>query len=101
PFTVFAPVDDVFNVHTVGALLGSARLEGLLHHFIVPGKYTSADLRRLRALRTVSGYPLAIVSRDGIEVGGAMIIKPDVPYDKGMIHEIDQVVGTGGARHDL
>lgn len=92
PHTVFAPADDVFNIHTVGALLGSARLGDLLYHFIVPGKYTSADLRRLQVLRTVNGYPLVIVSRNGIEVNGAMIVKPDVPYDKGIIHEINQVV---------
>ncbi len=92
PYTVFAPADDVFNVHTVGAVLGSARLDDLLYHFIVPGKYTSADLRRLQVLRTVNGYPLAIVSRNGIEVNGATIIKPDVPYDKGIIHEINKTL---------
>jgi len=92
PYTVFAPADDVFNIHTVGAVLGSARLGDLLYHFIVPGKYTSADLRWLQMLRTVNGYPLVIVSRDGIEVNGAMIVKPDVPYDKGIIHEINKTM---------
>jgi uncharacterized surface protein with fasciclin (FAS1) repeats len=93
PYTVFAPADDVFNAHTVGAVLGSARLDDLLYHFIVPGKYTSADLLRLQVLRTVNGYPLVIVARDGIEVSGAMIVTPDVPYNKGIIHEISKAAG--------
>ncbi len=88
PYTVFAPDDDVLNVHTIGVLPGSAMLEGLLDHFIVPGRYTAADLRRLQVLKTVSGYPLLIVSRDGIEVNGFKVTRPDVPYEKGIIHEI-------------
>ncbi len=88
PYTVFAPDDDVFNVRTVGTMAGSAMLEGLLNRFIVPGRYTAADLHRLQALRSVSGYPLLIESRDGIEVNGFKVIKPDVPYEKGIIHEI-------------
>ncbi len=88
PYTIFAPDDGMFNIRSIGALAGAAGLEELLKRFIVPGKYTSADLGRLRLLKSVSGYPLAVVSRDGIEVGGAAVIKPDVPYDKGIIHEI-------------
>lgn len=93
-YTVFAPADDVFNVHTVGALLGSARLDDLLYHFIVPGKYKFEDLHRLHLLKTVNGYPLVIVSHNGIEVNGAKIIKPDVPYNKGIIHEIEPTIRT-------
>jgi uncharacterized surface protein with fasciclin (FAS1) repeats len=92
PYTIFAPADDVFNVQTMGALLGSARLDDLLYHFIVPGKYMSADLRRLQLLRTVNGYPLVIVSHNSIEVNGATIIKPDVPYNRGVIHEINKTM---------
>jgi uncharacterized surface protein with fasciclin (FAS1) repeats len=90
PYTVFAPADDVFNLRTAGGLIGSAMLDDLLYRFIVPGKYMSADLRRLQVLRTVNGYLLFIVSRDGIEVNGAVIVKPDVPYAKGIIHEINK-----------
>jgi uncharacterized surface protein with fasciclin (FAS1) repeats len=91
PYTVFAPVDDVFNAQTMGGMIGSAKLDEMLWHFIVPGKYTSEELHRLQVLKTVNGYPLFITSRNGIEVNGAEIVKPDVPYDKGVIHEIDKV----------
>lgn len=88
PYTVFAPTDDMFNEHTIGSIIGSAKLEDVLWHFIVPGKYTCEDLGRLQVLKTVGGYPLFITTRDGIEVNGAKIFKPDLPYNKGIIHEI-------------
>lgn len=91
PYTVFAPMDDVFNTHTMGGIVGSAKLDELLWHFIVPGKYTYSDLQRLQVLKTVGGYPLIISFRDGVEVNGAEIVKPDVPYNKGIIHEITNV----------
>jgi uncharacterized surface protein with fasciclin (FAS1) repeats len=88
PYTIFAPVDDVFNLQAIGDMLSSMKIEQMVYHFIVPGKYIFSDIHRLQVLQTVSGYPLVITARDGIEVSGAEIIKPDVPYDKGVIHEI-------------
>lgn len=88
PYTVFAPTDDLFNPDTIGGMVSSAKLDDLLGGFIVPGKYASQDLGRLPALRTVSGYPLVIGAGNGITVNGVDIVKPDVPYDKGIIHEI-------------
>lgn len=88
PYTVFAPMDDVFNEYTMGGLVGSAKLDDLLWHFIVPGKYTFEDLHRLQVLKTVGGYMLRIETRDGIRVNGVEIVKPDLPYNKGVIHGI-------------
>ncbi len=90
PYTVFAPSDGLFNIRTIGALVGSAGLGDMLYRLIVPGRYTSADLRRLQVLRTVNGQPLVIISGETIEVNGAVIVKPDIPYDKGIIHEINK-----------
>ena len=91
PHTVFAPMDDVFNAETIGGIIGSAKLDGVLRHFIVPGRYTYTDLHRLQVLKTVAGYPLVITAGDDrIRVSGAEIVRPDVPYDKGIIHEINR-----------
>ena len=90
PYTVFAPSDDVFNQETIGGMIGAAKLDDLLWHFIVPGKYSFEDLHRLQMLMTVSGYPLIITTAGGIRVSGAEIIRPDIPYNKGIIHEIDR-----------
>ncbi len=91
PYTVFAPMDDVFNRESVGGLIGSAKLDVIVGHFIVAGKYAYEDLYRLDVLMTVSGYPLAITTEGGIAVGGAKIVKQDVPYNRGIIHEITKV----------
>jgi len=88
PYTVFAPMDDVFNMEMLGGMIGSAKLDVVLGQFIVPGKYMLADLRSLQMLKTVSGYPLIITTDDGIKVNGLRIFKPDLPYNKGIIHEV-------------
>lgn len=88
PYTVFAPVDDAFDEKSVGALTSTYRLADYLHNFIVPGKYLLRDIEQLQALQTAGGYPLLIACRDGVEVNGAVIIKPDVPFNNGVIHEI-------------
>jgi len=91
PYTVFAPTDAVFNAETMGGMIGAAKLDMVLWHFIVPGKFTYADLQRLPVLKTVSGYPLIVTPGDGgIRVSGAEIVKRDIPYNKGIIHEIDR-----------
>jgi uncharacterized surface protein with fasciclin (FAS1) repeats len=96
PYTVFAPVDDAFNEKTIGALTSTYRLADYLYNFIVPGKYLLRDIERLQVLQTAGGYPLVITCRDGIEVSGAGIIKPDVPFNNGIIHEIDLPPDAGG-----
>ena len=98
PYTVFAPSDDVFNQETIGSIISAAKLDEVLRHFIVPGKYTYEDLHRLQVLKTVSGYPLIITMRDGIRVSGAEIIKPDIPYNKGIIHEIGRPITAEAGR---
>jgi uncharacterized surface protein with fasciclin (FAS1) repeats len=87
PYTVFAPTDDLFNESTAGGMLSALKLDDLLKHLIVAGKYMAADLRRLEMLMTVSGEPLFI--RDGLIINGTRLIRPDIPYNKGIIHEID------------
>jgi uncharacterized surface protein with fasciclin (FAS1) repeats len=92
PHTIFAPTDDLFNASTAGGMQSAMKLDDMLSHLIVAGKYMAADLRRLETLKTISGQPLSI--RDGIVVNGTKIIKPDIPYDKGIIHEIDVLYDT-------
>jgi uncharacterized surface protein with fasciclin (FAS1) repeats len=96
PYTIFAPVDDVFNEENVGALTSTYMLTDFLNNFIVPGKYMLNDIERLQVLQTVGGHPLIITSHNGVEVSGASIIKPDVPYNNGIIHEIDMAPGSEG-----
>ncbi|AFD00835.1 Secreted and surface protein [Methanocella conradii HZ254] len=88
PYTVFAPPDDAFNASTIGLLMSAAKLDEMLRDFIVPGRYPLESLRRLQVIKAASGRYLTISCRDGVEVNGAKIAKPDVPYNKGIIHEL-------------
>ncbi len=92
PYTVFAPNDEAFNMETVGVMLSQAKLMNMLHHFVVPGKYEYNNLGRLSLLITVIGYPLVIKKNEELTINGAHILRPDIPYNKGVIHMIDQVL---------
>lgn len=112
PFTVFAPVNDAFRdlpAGTVETLLkpeNKAMLTRILTYHVVPGRLTSAELRkRIKAgkgaatLKTVSGGTLwammngesNIVIKD--ETGAvAQITTYDVNQSNGVIHVINRVV---------
>lgn len=92
PYTVFAPNDEAFNMETVGGMLSQAKLMNVLHHYVVPGKYEYRNLERLPLLITVIGYPLVVKKNEELTINGAHILRPDIPYNKGIIHMIDQVL---------
>jgi len=86
PYTVLAPPDDFFNASTLGLMISSIKLDGILRSFIVPGKYPLESIRRLHLLRAANGSLITVSCGDAVEVNGARIAKPDVPYNKGIIH---------------
>jgi uncharacterized surface protein with fasciclin (FAS1) repeats len=80
--TLFAPVNDSFK--------GSLDVETLSRH-IVLGRQTEADLRTAGKLRTLAGVPLQVEYRpDGSLVGGAKIVRRDIPCVNGQIHLINK-----------
>ena len=101
PYTVFAPNDEAFNIETIGGMLSQAKLMNVLHHFIVPGRYEYKNLEQLSLLVTVNGYPLAIKNKEELTINGAHIFRPDIPYNKGIIHMIDQVLYFNGRGNTL
>jgi uncharacterized surface protein with fasciclin (FAS1) repeats len=81
--TLFAPVNE--------AVSGSLDSETVARH-IVMGRQTEADLRTAKNLRTLSGSPLSVEYRpDGALVGGAKIVRRDVPCMNGHIQIIDKL----------
>ena len=63
----------------------------MLTYHVVPGRVTAADIMGLTAATTVQGQSLAIEASDadGVTVGGAAVVTPDVLADNGVIHVID------------
>jgi uncharacterized surface protein with fasciclin (FAS1) repeats len=88
--TLFAPSNQAME----GKLpRGAAELASLIGRHIVLGRQTEADLRTASELRTLSGDPLRVEYRpEGSLVGGARIIRHDVPCQNGQIHVLDRLV---------
>ncbi|MDQ3099294.1 MAG: fasciclin domain-containing protein [bacterium] len=100
PFTVFAPTNDAFNklpAGTVESLVTPAKkadLTKILTYHVVPGRYTSKDIKEGMKLKTVQGGELTFTMKDGkwwIN-GSSMIEIADVIDSNGVTFVIDTVL---------
>lgn len=98
PFTVFAPTNEAFAEiqPTVDNLLKPANKEELtkvLTYHVVPGTYTSADLKDGQKLKTVEGQDLTVTVKDGtVKVNDATVEKADIEASNGIVHIINGVL---------
>lgn len=106
PFTVFAPTNDAFNAvpkATLDKVSGDMNLlKTVLTYHVVPGTYTSADLRAMAAsgttVKTVQGEMLSFKMKDGnvvvVDKTGqeVMIETADVISSNGVTHVIKNVL---------
>jgi uncharacterized surface protein with fasciclin (FAS1) repeats len=103
PFTVFAPTDSAFDKLPKGTLdellqpENKEKLRSILLYHVVPGKYLSSDVRKLKSGTQVEtllkGKKVTITKkRKDIFVDGAKVIKADVMASNGVIHVIDKVI---------
>jgi uncharacterized surface protein with fasciclin (FAS1) repeats len=92
PYTLFAPNDEAFNLETAGGMSSQFKLMNALQNYVVPGKYDRRSLTMLPVLITVTGYPLVIKMDADLTINDAHILRPDIPYNRGIIHLIDQVL---------
>lgn len=100
PFTVFAPTNAAFAklpAGTVESLVkpeNKAKLTSILTYHVVPGKYTSMDIKEGMTLKTVQGENLTFTMKDGKWYinGTAMITIADVISSNGATHVIDTVL---------
>ncbi|MFM9126191.1 MAG: fasciclin domain-containing protein [Solirubrobacterales bacterium] len=99
PFTVFAPTDEAFAklpAGTVESLLkpeNKDKLVAVLTYHVVPGTYTSADLKNGQKLKTVEGQDLTVTVKDGtVKVNDATVEKADIEASNGVVHIINGVL---------
>ncbi|MFM7063889.1 MAG: fasciclin domain-containing protein [Actinomycetes bacterium] len=99
PFTVFAPVNEAFAAVPADALQSVAddlpTLTQVLTLHVVPGTYSSADLKKLdgQSLTTAQGGKLLVqVQGKDIVVGGAKVAVPDITASNGVVHAVDTVI---------
>ncbi len=99
PFTVFAPTDEAFAKlpkGTVEKLLlpeNKAKLQAVLTYHVVAGNVSASQVITMKRAKTVNGAWLPIATRGtAVMVGGANVIKTDIPASNGVIHVIDTVM---------
>jgi uncharacterized surface protein with fasciclin (FAS1) repeats len=91
PFTVFAPTNRA--VAAADLPDDTEALRQLVGFHVVPGMFTTdflagVDLR----YTTLAGPSLAVDGTDGLAVGGAAILTPDLGADNGVVNVIDRVL---------
>ncbi|SCL76407.1 Immunogenic protein MPT70 precursor [Methanoculleus chikugoensis] len=98
PYTVFAPTDEAFSrlpETTREELFDDPKgnlAETLLYH-MAPGRYATAEIAANDTVPTVQGSPIAVDAAGGnVTVGGARVIRRDIPAANGVIHAIDAVM---------
>ncbi|MFO7610014.1 MAG: fasciclin domain-containing protein [Candidatus Krumholzibacteriia bacterium] len=101
PFTVFAPTDEAFAKLPAGTLENllkpenKDKLAGLLRCHVLPGRLAAADVKTMKAT-SLGGEELNLQVKDGtVMVGGATVVKADLPARNGVIHAVDAVVLPG------
>jgi uncharacterized surface protein with fasciclin (FAS1) repeats len=99
PFTVFAPTNDAFKALPAGTLESLLKPENkqqlveILTYHVVSGKVMSTDLKDGMKAKTVQGSEVKIgVSKNGVTVNDAKVIKADVGASNGVVHVIDKVI---------
>jgi uncharacterized surface protein with fasciclin (FAS1) repeats len=97
PFTVFAPTDEAF------AKVPKAKLDALLNdkealkkvllYHVVAGNVGSAQVVKLKSVKTVNGQEAKITVKGGkVMVDNATVVKTDIATSNGTIHVIDTVM---------
>jgi uncharacterized surface protein with fasciclin (FAS1) repeats len=99
PFTVFAPTNEAFAALPAGTLESLLKPENkdqlvkILTYHVVSGKVMSTDLKDGMSAKTVQGGDVKIgISKDGVKVNDAKVIKADVNASNGVVHVIDKVI---------
>jgi len=96
PFTVLAPTDDAFGDLPEGTLEGlladTEKLKNVILSHVVDGAVLADTVVTLNSATTLSGQTLAISTANGVEIGGAGVLKTDIIASNGVIHLIDKVI---------
>ena len=96
PFTVLAPSDDAFNDLPEGTLesllADTEKLKTVLLSHVIEGAVLADTVVTLNSATTLSGQTLAISTANGVEIGGAGVLKTDIMASNGVIHLIDKVI---------
>jgi len=97
PYTVFVPTDQAFsniNALTLHALFAdNSKLADMVSEHLIIGNYEALDLERSDEVVNLNHRSLAVERHnEGLIVGGAKIIEPNIECTDGYIHMVDLVL---------
>ena len=97
PFTVFAPTDAAFAKVPKSTLdaLGKdpEQLKAVLLYHVASGKLTARKVVKRSTIKTVNGASVKVrVTKKGVKVNSAKVVKADVKASNGVIHAINKVL---------
>lgn len=99
PFTVFAPTDEAFAKLPKGLVEdllkpeNKEKLVAVLTYHVVPGKVLAEDVVKVKEAETVQGSKVKVhVTREGVMIDKAKVVKTDITCSNGVIHVIDSVL---------
>ena len=99
PYTVLAPTEAAFQ-ELPDSLRNNLEnpayhelVQQLLNNHIIAGKLTTSDLQDGAILKTAAGHQLKVAKRDDkVQVGNAILEKPDGMCSNGVLHTINKVL---------
>ncbi|MCP2042172.1 fasciclin domain-containing protein [Pontibacter sp. HSC-36F09] len=99
PYTVLAPTEAAF-LDLSDSLRDNLEspehrelVQQLLNNHIIAGKLTTSDLQDGAILKTAAGHQLKVAKReDKIQIGNALMEKPDGMSSNGVLHTINRVL---------
>ena len=96
PFTVLVPNNNAFgNIPSqeLTELMNDVNaLEEFLLYHIIPGKYDTNELMKMKSISTLQVRSIHVKYHKGFNVNNALIINSYVGLVNGIIHEINEVL---------
>jgi len=99
PFTVFAPTDEAFAKLPEGTLetllepQNRKKLQAILTYHVVPARVLASDVVKVTGAPSLNGQRIDVkVSKKGVMVDAARVVKTDILCANGVIHVIDRVI---------
>jgi len=99
PFTVFAPTNDAFDrlsKDTLEDLMlpkNKSRLQEILKHHVVSGRYMAKDVTSESSLSPMSGDAVRVRAKGNqVRIGEATIRQTNLEAENGIVHVIDRVL---------
>jgi uncharacterized surface protein with fasciclin (FAS1) repeats len=100
--TLFAPVDEAVEKALNGPESDRDRAQEFMQNHIVTGRFTTADLRLAKAVKTAGGATLSLETEGRVTtVNGASLTRTDIACTNGIIHMVDCVLTEAGCRKVL